>query len=434
MNARLVPVLALLAACTAFPAAAQSVYGCSEMSGRQSLPAVEGADGVFYRINPDMYNFQPFAPETVAQMAALSAALAAQGTTLVYAPVPTKSLAMPAQLPTLARDLGYDPDLAATGYDEALRLLATAGVATVNLRQALRSGAGDAIPFFQADFRMTPAGARSAAQAMAAALAATPGFADLDKGRFDTVRTGTTVLPSPMRAVWQRHCMIALPPVATDMFQTTRFQAPATGGTTLFDQGDPRSRIVLLGTDDIGGPTANLAGFLAEATGLEVVEYTVAGGGAFAAISTYLTSTRFAQGRPAYLVWANPMFAGLARTGDQPMRELIAAAGDSCTMPLPLAAGTVPDAIAADLRGLPPGSARTLFVDADGAPAQAARFDFTGASGLVRSRTIVRHPDQVATGRFYMPMDGLWPEGAQTVTIVLDAAPGPNARVMACSQ
>ena len=440
MIARLALILALalatgvVAGVAAGPAAAQSVYGCDNLAGRNALPAVEGADGVFYRIDPDMYNFHAFAPETVALMARLSDALAAQGTTLVYVPVPTKSMAMPGRLPPLARDLGHDPDLAATGYDDALRQMSLAGVTAVNLRRALRTGADGPLPFFQADYRMTPDGARLAAQAIAAVVAATPGFDAIPKTQFDTVETGSTVLPSPMRSVLQRHCMIALPPVATDVFQTNRFQALTTTGGGLFEQGNARTRIVLLGTEDTGGPTANLAGFLAQETGLDVVEYAVPGGGAFAAISTYLTSASFAQGRPAYLVWANPVHESLARTGDQPMRELIAAAAGRCSVVLPLAAGTQPNAIAADLRGLPPGSADMVFVDADGAQATRARFDFAGPDGLVRSRHVLRHADQAPTGRFYMPMDGLWSQGAQTVTIALDVPPGPNARVMVCAQ
>ena len=75
-----------------------------------------------------------------------------------------------------------------------------------------------------------------------------------------------------------------------------------------------------------------------------------------------------------------------------------------------------------------------VFVDADGAQATRARFDVAGPDGLVRSRHLLRHADQAPTRRFYMPMDGLWPQGAQTVTIALDVPPGPNPRVMVCAR
>jgi len=50
----------------------------------------------------------------------------------------------------------------------------------------------------------------------------------------------------------------------------------------------------------------------------------------------------------------------------------------------------------------------------------------------VRTKFIHRHPDQVKTGRFYMPLSGLWPEGVQTADIVLDVPYGADPRVTAC--
>ena len=114
------------------------------------------------------------------------------------------------------------------------------------------------------------------------------------------------------------------------------------------------------------------------------------------------------------------------------MRELIAAAGANCRVTVPLATGFEPNSISADLRSLEPGQSYTLFVDADGAQAAEARFDVTGADGLVTSRFITRIPAQVPTGRFYMPLAGLGPDGAQTVRIDLDVPFGLNARVAAC--
>jgi len=99
--------------------------------------------------------------------------------------------------------------------------------------------------------------------------------------------------------------------------------------------------------------------------------------------------------------------------------------------------GLRPDTLIADLRGLDPGAALTLFLETGGAPAFAARFDFRAAAGaeagLIRSKTIIRHPGQVATGRFYMPLSGLWPTGAASVEIVLDVPFGPVPRVTACA-
>ena len=92
---------------------AQSVYGCSDLDGRHSLPSVEGADGIFFHVDPDLMMFHPFSDETAQDMSALSQALASRGTTLIYVPLPTKALAMPEHLPQAARDHGFEATVAA---------------------------------------------------------------------------------------------------------------------------------------------------------------------------------------------------------------------------------------------------------------------------------------------------------------------------------
>lgn len=428
--------LAVLAACLALaaPAAAQSVYGCTDLSGRHAMPSVEGADGVFFRVDPDLMMFHPFAEETADDMAALSQALARRGTTLIYVPLPSKALAMPDHLPQAARDHGYDATLAATVYLDMIAELAGRGVIAVDARRALRTGRDAAPSFFAVDPRMTADGARRAAAAIAEIIAATPGYADLPRVRFATQDTGPVTLASDSRAILQRHCDVTLPEVTTPRFVTSRQGAASNDtGNAIFDAPAQGSGIALLGTDYGGEPAINLAGFLAEATGLDVAHYAVPDGGAYAAISAYLTSQAFQDQPPAYLVWANPMFEPLAERGDQPMAELIAAAGGDCRIALPLAPGRVPGSVTADLRGLDPGQDYTLYLDADARMGAEARFDFTGPDGTVRGRSIHRHPDQIATGRYYMPMTGLWDAGAVSVDITLDAGFGLNPRMAACA-
>ena len=414
------------------PAFAQSVYGCSGLE-RDGNPAIEGDAGVFYRIDPDMRMFHAFSDETVGRLAELSAALAPLGTTLVYVPLPTKSLAMPDQLPQAARDYGFDTATATTVHGRILERLQASGVATADLRAALRAAGPEGPSFFPTDYRLTPAGAARAARAIAGALSATPGFTALPKSRFETRPAGRVTLASPMRAALQRHCMIALPAVESDSFTTTRLRAAAgTNDSALFGTSRALPRIVLVGTEHAGEAASNLAGFLSEQTGLEVLPYTVAGGGSFAAISSYMTSREFQETPPAYLVWVNPAENNLARFGDQPLHELTVAAGDGCRVPLPVLSGTDANTLTADLGTLDRSQSYTLFVDSDGVDATEARFDFRTPAGLARSQSVLRHSDQVKTGRFFMPLAGLWPEGAQTVDIVLDTPFGVGARVTAC--
>lgn len=439
-------LIATLAAAAAGPAAAQSVYGCTDLDGPGRWASVEGAAGVFYRIDPDLLMAQPFSDDTVTALADLSRALAAQGTRLIYVPLPTKSLAMPEGLPPEAHDLGYDATLAATLYDDMLARLAGAGVTAVNARAALRSADAKAPSFFGTDPRLTAAGARRTAEAIAGTLATLPGVADLPRVRFETRPASATRLASPMRVALQRHCLIPLPEVETETFATTRLDGGGASGNTLLGTpllGTPllgtgaQARVALVGTGYSGDPAVNLAGFLSTATGLDVQSYAVDGGGAFAAISSYLTSRAFAEGRPAVLVWANPVFESLADHGDQPLRELIAAAGDPCRVAVPAGPGSAPGHLVADLAGLDPAMPTMLRIDTGGAPATRLTLEVRGPGAPARARSVHRDPGQLATDRFYVPLDGLWPEAAPmgaTADIRLDVAFGAAPLVTACPQ
>jgi len=425
--------LAVLTAASASVVSAQSTYGCTNLAGRHNLPSVEGVNGFFFPIDPDLRLFHSISEQSIAELAVLSDALKEAGTVLIYAPVPTRALAMPGRLPHIARDYGFKPDLAATVYDDTIRRLTRAGVHGVNVRRALRLSENETPPFFATDPRLTPAGAQRLANAIAAKMSQTDGFAALPKAGFATQAGAVETWPSTNRAILQRHCALKLPEVRAPGYITTKTRAAAQGtDTSIFANQTSGARIALVGSDVTGSPVSNLSGFLSQATGFDVVKYSVPEGGSFAAISSYLTSSAFGDARPAYLVWTNPISNNLAQYGDQPLRELTAAARGACRVSVPFTGGRQVFTIRADLGGLAVRPSNTLFVDADGAPASEAWFDFYSPAGLLRSKVVVRHPEQVKTGRFYVPFSGLWRDGVQSVDISLDVAFGPDTRVSLC--
>jgi alginate biosynthesis protein AlgX len=405
---------------------AESVFGCRDLAGRHASAAVEGADGVFYRIDPDLMMHHPFSPETVAQLAELSTVLAAGGTRLVYVPLPTKALAMPGQVPQAARDHGFDSDIATTVYDLLITDLREAGIATVDARRVLLATPQ---PFFQADPRLTPAGAAALGPAMAAIIAETPPTSATVS--FATEATGPVEIESVWRARLQVRCLIDLPPVTAMATATVRLDL-AGGGTETFGATSTAPRIALIGSDMTSLAATNLAGQLATAAGMEVIHYAVQDGGAYGAIAAYLTSAEFQAARPAVLVWENPVYYPLSNHGDQPMRELIAAAGAACRAGLPIGPGPEPGTLIADLSSLPADPELTLLLETGETAARSVRFDFADAAGAVRSRFIERPPEALSAGRFYMPLTGLWPEGMTRLTITLDQPVGGGARLMVC--
>jgi alginate biosynthesis protein AlgX len=425
--------LAAISVLMAAPLAAQSAFGCTDLDGRHAIPSVEGTDGMFYRVHPDLHMFQPFSDQSITDLARLSDALSDMGTTLIYVPLPTKALIEPESLPVRATDLGFDVSIATTVFDDIIHRLVEADVLAVNLRGPLRATGDEGPSVFLTDYRLNTDGGRRAAAAIGAVIAATPGVAGLARGTFTSRAAGTITLPSTMRDILQRHCTLTIPEAVTASATTSR-----TGGTLPRTEGllggAGAAQIALVGTEDVASFSSNLAGFLSEATGLDALEYTVYGGGSFAAISAYLTSRSFQEARPAYLVWINPVQNNLAQWGDQPLGELVAAAAGTCRIPLPAGPGLEPQTLVVDLLALDPGRSYTLYIDADTSPATVARFDILSPSGLVHTRHIQRNPDQTPTGRFYLPLTGLWPDGAQSVTVTLDAVFGVNARAAACPE
>ncbi len=428
----------LLAAALLVPAAGagaqvRSAYGCEGLATAPQVASVEGRDGVFYPLIPDLQMTHPFTDESVADLARLSRALEATGTRLVYVPVPTKSLGMPQYLPAEAADYGYDPEVAATVYENMIARLQGAGVTTVNLRRAFRSLGPDGRPYFGTDPRLTADGARAASKAIAAAIGSALGPERRGRKTFVTVPTGERDLNSHHRVMLQRHCAATLPPVRTRAFRTSVVDdAGGDGAGAIFGARQSAGRIALVGTGITAPREVNFAGFLSELTGMDVVQFSLPDGGAYGAIASYMTSPKFSEDRPAVLVWENPVQNNLAQFGDQPLRELTAAASAACRLPLALEVQGGRQRLLADLTALDQGQAHTLFLDTDSAGIDRVTFRFRTAMGRARSRSVVRQPGQVLTGRFYVPVDGLWTGPVTDVEIDLPAPAGAGVALSVC--
>ena len=97
------------------PVLADSAFGCKRLESNPTLPSVEGKDGFFFRIFADLRMQHPFTEEVTTLMGQLSDALKAHGTTLMYVPIPTKSVTLPTFLPEEAALFGFDETIAARG-------------------------------------------------------------------------------------------------------------------------------------------------------------------------------------------------------------------------------------------------------------------------------------------------------------------------------
>jgi alginate biosynthesis protein AlgX len=352
-------------------------------------------------------------------MAELSQALAANGTTLIFVPVPTKSVTMPGYLPTDVERYGFDLEIATEVHLDILRRLGAAGVVTVDARDAMIDMPDGELAFFKADFHWSAAGARQTAIAIAETIRGLPEYADLDPTLFETVPLEVGVAFSGMRRILQSRCLTTLPEAETMTYLTSQVQSLDldSGGLDLFGESANTTPIVLLGTSFSDSLINNFPGFLAEYAQLEVVNYALTGGNQYGSITSYLTSTEFEEAPPRFLIWENPIYNNLAQYGDLPMRELTAAASQTCTMPLATQINAEEAIITVDLDGYDLGPADTIFVDTHANVETQASFVFQSDEGLTRTKTIERGERLSRTGRFYMPLSGLWDGGAAAMRI-----------------
>lgn len=439
------PLLAtlLLSASPAFAqdAPAQpSAFGCTGIEFNPTLPTVEGKKGVFYRTMSDFRLQHPMRGEVMALMQRLATALAENGTTLVYATVPAKSLAMPQYLPPRAAEYGYDPQIAETVYTDIITRLNDAGVVAPDLRAALQSAPEGETVFYPADFHWTSLGARLAAQAIGDAIRAHPAYAETTPGTYETRELGIQPAFSGMRRTLQAFCTEALPPVETMAYETIRTDtatAQDDGGDALDifatgGDGADAPQMVLVGTSFSDSPVNNFSGFLSQYSGLDVVNYSVTGGNQYGAIISYLTSGDFAAARPRFLVWENPIYNNLAQYGTAPLEELVAAAGNTCTTVLETE--RLDDhTLTASLTDLRPGAQDAIF--ADYGPEGARRVDFTlhSQNGIDRETAIERGQRQRATGNFYLGLGAFHHPGIARVTARFDRPLTPDSRLVFCT-
>jgi len=420
--------------------AEESQFGCKYLAENPTLPSVEGKEGFFFRVFADLRMQHAMTDEVVSQLGQLSAALKAQGTTLIYVPIPTKSMTLPEFLPDDVHLYGFDEDVAVAVYDDQIRRLREKGLLAVDLLAPLRSNDAGNPPFYRSDFHWTSEGARRAAETIAATIKGLSDYADVTPVQFETVETGDELSVSGMRRSLQAYCTENLPPVVTKAYVTSEVASEEAaldifgGGGGSGEEGGSADEIALVGTSFSDADVPNFGGFLAQYASLPVSNMAITGGNQFGAITSYLTSRSFAESRPRFLVWENPIYNNLAQFGVGPMAELIAAATNDCE-PLPAKpeATDTPGEIRVDLSGTAIDRSKVLLADAGDTNSRDIHLSFHTPDGKTLTHEIRRGPRFLATGRFYIPLEPLTEDKFSDVVIKFDRANPDEAMVSFCS-
>ena len=270
-----------------------------------------------------------------------------------------------------------------------------------------------------------------------------PAYSEVTPTEFTSTEVAPETAFSGLRRELQTFCKDTLPPVEAVTWTTTPVEtavddaadifadAPAADGTLdIFGTGADEASLVLVGTSFSDSSINNFAGFLSEYSGIEVVNYAITGGNQFGSMTSYLTSRDFAQDRPTFLVWENPIYNSLAQFGPVPMDELIVAAGPACD--IATEAQVDGNALAASFEPgrLTPDDAFLFDYGSDGA--RVATVTLTAASGITRTVRIERADRLRATGRFFLKLAPFWQPDLVRVAVSFDRPLGESSAVTLC--
>ncbi len=373
-----------------------------------------GPDGWLLR-DDDLETEFTLNPRTLTYLRRLNEALRAQGVTLVVAAQPPRGVALPPDgVP------GYRPGDVLERYREVRGALQSAGLVVTDLATVARDTPGY---FFRRDHHWTPDGARSSAEAVAAAIANTPSFAS------------TTFVPQTFRTEVVRNeaqrgsfgeavgriCGRA-PPAET--FTRYRTVAETGSGDDLFSAVAPP--VALVGTSNSARNDLNFAGFLAEASGLEVLNASLIGGGPEAALDAYLRSATFREARPAFLVWE---FATLFDVPQDPLfyRQLVPSVRGACTQAESRASATRPLGQTVPLLRGVRGDTGFLALNVSDLSQTAFDVRLEYRNGRRETVRLERPARERNDGRFFLELGG--PLRAATLLVPADAEGTVEARV-----
>lgn len=366
----------------------------------------QGPDGWLFR-HDDLREGFTVPAQTSDALSRLNGVLQQRGVTLIVVAQPPRGVVLQ-EVSTSDYGLNYDSDAAARRYEEARANLLDAGLLIADLATPARTTPGY---FFKRDHHWTPEGAEASAQAAAVLIRATAAYSSLTPRAYRTERVAQPTQVGSYGEAVGRICGQD-PPAERFTHYQTRLQGGTENvgaGQNLF--GDvPGPPIALAGTSNSASEEFNFAGFLAQETGLEVLNVSAVGGGPEAALSAYLRSSAFTEAPPPFLVWE---FATLFDLPSQAVfyRQLIPSATGACSVSESLqnttqsaAGGTL--ALFQNVDSDNPDPPRFLYLEATDLSLVNFGVDVTYQNGQTETVRLERPTRTANNGRFFFELTG----------------------------
>lgn len=285
----------------------------------------EGLDGYLFSAKSE---FRATGELDIDPLVRLSEALAGKGTKLVYLVLPDRALVYPQALSaeTMAR-FNFDTGVAEATYFQLLASLEAKGIIAPDMLTPLRAAALEHQVYFKRDTHWTSYGAQAAGVALAAALRSDAAFPN------SGLAFQTTELPTEEQAGSYATIVQELCGKSYDAEEVVLYQTEPVVAADLLGSAAP-AQLAVAGTSfsySQGGDHFNFVGALSEASGEDVVNFAVSGGGNFSSMTNFLGSDFFRQTPPSYLVWEQGR--GIKLVSNQISRQMIATASGPCEGP-----------------------------------------------------------------------------------------------------
>jgi len=233
--------------------------------------------------------------ESVARLARLASAFRERGISLLVVSIPGRALFVPEKLaPETLADWPHDLAELRREHDHRLAQLRRASILAPDLLEGMK---GEAAFQFRRDNHWTPAGAEKAAELVASAYPFPP------QQEFFTRITGTKPFTGAYARIVAETCGVSFPGEQIELRETR----PRQQNTDLL--GERSSAVVLAGTSYStgGGRDAfNFGGALREKLSTDILDVSVDGGGAEAALLSWLSDDGVARDRPGLVIWEMP--------------------------------------------------------------------------------------------------------------------------------
>jgi alginate biosynthesis protein AlgX len=413
------------------------------------VPACEKANAKHFVVTDDGWIFNPQdlltkhhgKPEILARLTELGAAFAAQDVKVVIVLLPQRAMVRPDVVGMGDGNGGlYNRAEALKSYQDLRQKLIKAGYIVPDMMPVAEGLAKKEGFFFSRDHHWTQAGAKAAAQAVAAEAKKLPGFAEWPKATVSITPNGQTHTWSGSRGnAWQELCGQTLPEQVVPL-NDVKVTGAAAG---LLD--GPPPPVVLVGTSNTH-PRFDFAGHLVDAMGVDVINAEQgANGGPVASLQRVVSGETWTQSRPKLLVWEFSMSELKPWRPDTPelatmpiYRQLIPAVDGGCdaasalaSADITLAPGVV-EALKVPADKAIQGKGHYLFLTTNPKGLQGFAATFTHAGGQVDKHTVNAYSRTPSQGRFFIQLDGA-PSPLTNVSLEIPTGVSGPATVRLCT-